>query len=266
MNTEKLHSLSMALAYLDSPFSRWMNSVSYETFSSAIGSASSMSEVLINLSTSTDIPQDVAQWAGDHADDVSVFTIRTRTRLFGITSPVFSIYDHYEQNDDSYWSQWEDYQQGCCLSSDLTTWHELYDDALHTIDIMQCYSHDILVTREGCYRELTNIQLVDDNGDVLCDNEKFFRRINDLHEHPCQVIISNLLIFDDETHPVLGNFYCDIDEVTYQLEKIKACSKYQGETLDMTIVMNYYSTEYPISYSDAVDGLLTVLDDITADM
>lgn len=264
MNTENLHSLSKALAYVESPFSRWMNSVSYETFSSAIGSASSMSEVLINLSTSKDIPQDVAQWAGDHADDVSVFTIRTRTRLFDITSPVFSIYEHYEQNDDSYWSQWEDYQQGCCLTSDITTWKELYDDAMSTLNIMQCHSHDILVTREGCYRELTNIQLVDGNGNILWDNEKKYRRINDLHEHPCQVRITYYQAFDDETHPV--NAYCDIDEAIYHLENIKSYSKYHGEIIDMTLVMNYYGTEYPISYSDDADGLISVLEDITADI
>lgn len=256
MNTDKLYSLSQSLSYVDSPFSRWMNSVSYETFSSAIGSASSMSEVLINLSTSTDIPQDVAQWAGDHADDVSVFTIRTRTRLFDITSPVFSIYEHYEQDDDSYWSAWEDYQQGCCLTSDITTWKELYDDALNMLQIMTACSgsHDVICNQDGCYRELFHIQLVDDEEDVLWDNEKAFRSINDTHDFPYHIIISDAGITDIECH--------DICEAISRLEEINDDSRYQGESISMSIVMDYYGHEYPIRYSGNAQELMTIITEI----
>lgn len=254
MNTDMLYNLSQSLCYVDSPFSRWIDSTSFEAFDSIIsGHAENMAQVMLHLSTSNDVPEDVAQWCGDNADNVTVFAIRMRTRIIGISSPVFSIYDHL---DESQWGHWDISQHGCCLTSDREMWKELYDDALNMLQLMcSCSgSHDIIWTPDGCYRELYHIQLVDDEEDVLWDNETEFRQINDTHIFPYHIIISDAGLSDIECH--------DICEAISRLEEIADDSRYQGEPISMTIVMEYYGHEYPIRYTDSAHGLIITLTDI----
>lgn len=253
MNTENLHSLSKALAYVESPFSRWIDSTSFEVFESLISGAENMAQVMTALSTSKAVPDDVAEWCDANADNVTVFAIRMRSSLIGITSPIFSIYDHL---DEAQWSEWDISQHGCCLTSDRETWKELYDDALNMLQIMTACSgsHDVICNHDGCYRELFHIQLVDDEEDVLWDNEKAFRSINDTHDFPYHIIISDAGITDIECH--------DICEAISRLEEINDDSRYQGESISMSIVMDYYGHEYPIRYSGNAQELMTIITEI----
>lgn len=253
MNTDKLYSLSQSLSYVDSPFSRWIDSTPFEVFESIISGAENMAQVMTALSTSKAVPDDVAEWCDDNADNVTVFAIRMRSRLIGITSPIFSIYDHL---DESQWSEWDVSQHGCCLTSDRETWKELYDDALNMLQIMTACSgsHDVICNQDECYRELFHIQLVDDEEDVLWDNEKAFRSINDTHDFPYHIIISDAGITDIECH--------DICEAISRLEEINDDSRYQGESISMSIVMDYYGHEYPIRYTGNAQELMTNLTEI----